>query len=346
MSINVCFRTHFLLLLLFYHGAKANSPIWGWSGSQLSPKRTSENCFLLAERLVSSQYHCFCLSCSQPPCLTPWGFSTMARAQGTLLGSPEKAENSSPERSCQSDLPCIFSLASSQPLTCVLKCHAALRKSLAHVVDSWPAVCQPSRWGPDARRGGDVRKACLSRLLSPTRPHTEGIRTCDLWLGYPELGHHLRPRNWEGDGKLEWDSFFQGRAPRVCGSGLLCSSLWPRLFCFCWAGALSKHKFTCLLREIVRGYRLWEKQQSWLSYGFVLCDDGGLSWWVCPTWQCAFVLGRLSSEGTTQSPNWRSHLLADVCVYVHTHTSHTGAHCSSVLRAWILESDIIIQVLF
>ena len=103
---------------------------------------------------------------------------------------------------------------------------------------------------------------------------------------------------------------------------------------------------TCLLREIVRGYRLCGKWQSWLSYGFVLCDNGGLSWWVCPTWQCAFILGRLSSEGTIQSPNWRSHLLADVCVYVHTHTPYTGAHCSSVLRAWILESDIIIQVLF
>ena len=32
-----------------------------------------------------------------------------------------------------------------------------------------------------------------------------------------------------------------------------------------------------VLREIVRGYRLREKQQSWLSYGFVLCDNGGLS---------------------------------------------------------------------
>lgn len=129
--------------------------------------------------------------------------------------------------------PCIFSLVSSQSLTWVLKCHAALRKSLAHVVHSWPALCQPCQWGPDPSRGGDVRKVCLSRLLSPTRPHTEGIRTCDLWRGYPELAHHLRPRNWEGDGKLEWDSFFQGRAPGACGSGLLCPSLWPRLFCFC-----------------------------------------------------------------------------------------------------------------
>lgn len=75
----------------------------------------------------------------------------MARAEGTLSDSPERAENSSPERSSQSDAPPppprIFSLASSQPLTCDLKGHAALRKSLAHVVGSWPALCQPARWG-------------------------------------------------------------------------------------------------------------------------------------------------------------------------------------------------------
>ena len=122
-------------------------------------------------------YHVVSLHVSLPGDSAPW---PEPKEPSRAL---QRAENSSPERSCQSDPPCIFSLASSQPLTCVLKCHAALRKSLAHVVDTWPGLCQPSRWGPDARRGGDMRKACLSRLLSSTRTHTEGIRLaiCD-WV--------------------------------------------------------------------------------------------------------------------------------------------------------------------
>ena len=86
----------------------------------------------------------------------------MARAKGTLSASPERAENSSPERSSQSDAPRIFSLASSQPLTCVLKGHAAFRKSLAYVVDSWPALCQLARWGQkQAEQEMEERRACL-----------------------------------------------------------------------------------------------------------------------------------------------------------------------------------------
>lgn len=76
-------------------------------------------------------------------------------------------------------------------------------------------------------------------------------------------------RRWEA----EWDSFFQGRAPGACGSRLAVPIALAKTVLFLLRGALSKHKCQCLLRERVRGYRLCEKQQSWLSYGFVLCDN-------------------------------------------------------------------------
>ena len=105
-------------------------------------------------------YHVLSLHVPLPGDSAPW-----PEPKEPSRASPERAEDSSPERSSQSDappLPRIFSLASSQPLTCVLKGHAAFRKSLAYVVDSWPALCQLARWGQkQAEQEMGERRACL-----------------------------------------------------------------------------------------------------------------------------------------------------------------------------------------
>lgn len=63
--------------------------------------------------------------------------------------------------------PLFFSLASSQPLTCDLKSHVALRKSLVHVVDRWPALSHPARWDPDVNGRGCEKGLLLQPLLLP-----------------------------------------------------------------------------------------------------------------------------------------------------------------------------------
>lgn len=118
----------------------------------------------------------------------------------------------------------IFALALSQVLTYVLKCHVAFRKSLAHVVSRWPALCQPAWWHPNVSRGGNMRNTSPSRLLS-SKAQYGGNEDCDLWLECHELGNCPRRWTWKGTGKLEWGSFLQGIASSVCGPRMLCSWL-------------------------------------------------------------------------------------------------------------------------
>lgn len=93
------------------------------------------------------------------------------------------------------------------------------------------------------------------------------------------------------------------------------------------------------LRGTVRGDKPWEKQQSRLSYGaggFVLRGD------VPSSFLEGFHLNMQNKVPTGEQDNFR---LMSVCICT-THTTHTGVHYGSVLKAGMLESDTVIRCYF
>lgn len=145
-------------------------------------KRSIEKLFLLVRETGVSLPPLLPFS-PQPPCSSPWGFSTMARAEAA---SQREAPWSWPLRFPFSTI-LLFACGPYVPLS---ESHVAFRKNLAHGVDRTLLACL-ARSRPKQERAPE-KSTCLF-LFSPPRPRPDRRRIVFYDFGYSELGNHLEP---------------------------------------------------------------------------------------------------------------------------------------------------------